>query len=72
MPSTKMAEKRLDMPEIRNKAKMLGIIPGKMRKPELIHAIQVAEGYTPCFGKSGGQCCHIDCCFIKDCLPLRL
>jgi hypothetical protein len=61
-------EKRMGMPEIKIKAKELGIIPGTMKKDELIHTIQATEGYTACFGRSDGQCGNIDCCFIKDCL----
>jgi len=77
MPATKVAkkrvtEKRMGMPEIRMKAQSLGITPGTMKKPELIHAIQVAEGYSPCFGRSDGQCGNTDCCFIQDCLKIRL
>lgn len=60
--------KRMSMSQIRMKAQSLGIDPGKMKKPELIHTIQVAEGYSPCFGTSGGHCDYTDCCFIKDCL----
>jgi len=82
MPATKVAtrhitkkrvtEKPMGMPEIRMKARALGITPGKMKKPELIHSMQIAEGYTPCFGRSDGQCANTDCCFIKDCLKIRL
>lgn len=87
MPATKVAkkhvtkkhiakksitEKRMGMPEIKAKARSIGIIPGKMKKPELIHTIQVTEGYEPCFGRSDGQCGNTDCCFIKDCLKVRL
>ena len=68
----RVTEKRMGMPEIRAKARALGIIPGKMKKPELIHTIQVTEGYEPCFGRSDGQCGNTDCCFIKDCLKVRL
>lgn len=71
MASTKVAEKRFGMPEIRMKAQVLGLNPGNMKKPELIHAIQVAEGYTPCFGRSNGHCPHTDCCFMQDCLKSR-
>jgi len=60
------------MVEVREKAKALGISPGKMKKPELIHTIQRAEGCTPCFGWSNGQCGHTDCCFIVECLKTRL
>ena len=87
MPATKVAtkrttkkriakrsttEKRMGMPEIREKARSLGIITGKMKKPELIHTIQVTEGYEPCFGRSDGQCDNTGCCFIKDCLKVRV
>lgn len=77
MPATKVAkknvtEKLMGMSEIRIKAESLGINPGTMKKPELIHTIQQAEGYTPCFGRSNGQCGNTDCCFISDCLKIRL
>jgi hypothetical protein len=72
MTATKVADKRMTMPEIKMKAKELGIEHGKMKKPELIHAIQTAEGNTPCFGRSNGQCPYTDCCFMKDCLKTRL
>lgn len=73
MPPTRFAEKRLGMPEIKMKAKALGLTPpANSKKPDLIHAIQTAEGYTPCFGKSNGQCVHTDCCFLPDCLECRL
>ena len=72
MPATQIAVKRMTMPEIKMKAKALGITPGKMKKTELIHAIQGAEGNTQCFGWSNGHCPNIDCCFMKDCLKTRL
>jgi hypothetical protein len=72
MTATKVADKRMTMPEIKMKAKGLGIDPEKMKKPELIHAIQRAEGNSPCFGRSNGQCPYTDCCFMKDCLKTRL
>jgi len=72
MPATKMLEKTMKMPEIRSKAKALGITPGRMKKAELIHVIQRAEGYTACFGKSNGQCPYTDCCFRADCLKVSL
>lgn len=72
MPSTKIANKRMGMPEIKMKAKALGINPGKMKKTDLIHAIQRAEGNYTCYGWSNGNCPNIDCCFIADCLKIRL
>lgn len=69
---TTEAVPKINMTEIGKKAKALGIHPGKMKKAELIHSIQIAEGRTPCFGKSGGQCPHTNCCFIQDCLKTSL
>ena len=69
MASIKVAtDKRMGMQEIKMKALSLGLTPGNMKKPELIHAIQVAEGNTPCFGKCNGRCPYTDCCFMQDCL----
>jgi len=72
MSVIKVASKPMKMSEIKNKAKNLGINPGKMKKDELIHAIQRAEGYTACFGRSEGYCPNTDCCFMQDCLKIRL
>ena len=72
MPTTKIAEKRMTMPEIKAKAKGLGLVPGKMKKAELIHAIQAAESCTQCFGRSDGHCPYTDCCFMQDCLKTHL
>ena len=72
MPTTIITEKRMGMPEIRMKAKALGLKPGKIKKAELIHAIQVTEGCMPCFGKSDGHCSYTDCCFMTDCLKVKL
>ena len=72
MPVTTATRKWIGMPEIKAKAKALGINPGTMKKTELIHAIQTAEGYTACFGRSNGQCSNTDCCFMADCLKLRI
>lgn len=68
----RVAEKHMGVPEIRIKAKGLGISPGKMKKTELVHAIQVAEGCTPCFGRANGQCPYTDCCFMENCFKIRL
>jgi hypothetical protein len=57
--------------QIREKAKNLGITAGKMKKVELIHSIQQAEGCEPCFGRSGGSCEYRNCCFMKDCLKIK-
>ena len=62
----------MKMPEVRVKARSLGLTPGRSKKAELIHAIQMAEGYTPCFGRSGGHCSNLACCFIEDCLRVKM
>lgn len=72
MPSINTVNKRLGINEIQLKAQNLGIEPGKMNKTDLIHAIQTAEGNSPCFGWSKGNCTHTDCCFMADCLKIRL
>jgi len=72
MSVVNVLEKSMKMPEIRKKAKNLGIAPGKMKKAELIHTIQEAEGYTPCYGRSNSQCPYTDCCFIQDCIKIGL
>jgi len=72
MPETRVAEKSLTMTEIRIKGKGLGINPGKMNKVELIRTIQAAEGYSPCYGRSNGQCPQTNCCWRADCLKVRL
>lgn len=71
MPATKK-QKRMTMPEIKDKAEGLGVSPGKMKKAELIHSIQTAEGCSPCFGWSNGECGNSGCCFMADCLKTRL
>ena len=72
MAATQVAAKSMGMPEIKAKAKALGITPGKMKKAELIHSIQLAEGSTPCYGTSNGQCPYTDCCFMADCFRARV
>ena len=72
MIATKAIVKRMNMTEIKEKARALGIIHGKMKKAELVHNIQTAEGCIPCYGESNGECAHTDCCFLQDCLKISL
>ena len=60
----------MNMAEIRKKAIGLSINPGKTKKADLIHAIQSAEGNQQCYGRSGGSCPYLDCCFREDCLKI--
>lgn len=60
----------MDLKEIKEKAKKLGIKPKIwMKKEELIRAIQTAEGNFPCFGTAKDYCNQLGCCFRDDCLP---
>lgn len=43
----------------------------KLRKEELIHAIQLAEGNVDCFGKIP-DCGHNDCLFYADCRSMKM
>ena len=54
--------------DIQKKAKALGIQPDKkMKKVDIIRAIQTAEGFTPCFNTGVTLCPYTDCCFRDDC-----
>lgn len=72
MTSVSVVAKRMTMPVIRERAKMMGITSGKMKKAELIRAIQMAEGCTPCYGRSNGQCPWLECCWRSDCFKTRV
>jgi len=59
----------MNMQEVREKAKLLDLKYGKMKKADLIHAIQAKEGNTPCFQRGVNSCDQTDCCWRADCLP---
>jgi hypothetical protein len=71
MTSMAVAAGLLTMADIKVKAKGLGIDAGKMKKTELIHAIQKKEGCTPCFGRSNGTCPWTQCCWRGDCFKTK-
>ncbi|MGE5311314.1 MAG: Rho termination factor N-terminal domain-containing protein [Nitrospirota bacterium] len=54
--------------ELQKLAKQLGLNPGKVRKAELIKAIQRAEGNFDCFGTAKDYCDQLNCLFREDCL----
>lgn len=56
------------MDEVRKKARELGLKTAKMKKEDLIRAVQAAEGNFPCFGTAAGFCDQSLCCWIDDCL----
>ena len=58
----------MKLADIKQKALNLQINPLRMKKPDLIRAIQKAEGNTQCFGSSAPDCPQTNCCWRKDCM----
>jgi len=60
----------MNLQEIRERAAAVGLVGvGKLRKAELVHTIQQAEGNDPCFGAEWRQhCAEMHCCWRPDCL----
>ena len=56
------------MAEIRRKAKEMGLEIQRMKKPDLIRAIQTAEGNTACFATGRTECDQLACCWREECL----
>ncbi|MDU0458438.1 MAG: SAP domain-containing protein [Geobacteraceae bacterium] len=55
--------------EIKEIARNRGVRTGKVKKSELVRAIQLAEGNRPCFDSdSSGECGQSDCLWRKDCV----
>lgn len=59
------------MTEIKTKAKGLGVLVGKLRKDEVIKAIQTKEGNFPCFGTAKDYCAEKLCCWRDACMPSK-
>nr|MBF0220644.1 SAP domain-containing protein [Desulfobulbaceae bacterium] len=59
----------MKMTEIKTIAKNIGVAPGKLKKNELIHAIQSKEGNVACFQTGITICDQYQCCWRGDCLP---
>jgi hypothetical protein len=59
----------MKLQEIKNIAKGKGINPARMKKDELIKAIQRAEGNNDCFGMAPSvECGQISCLWRGDCV----
>lgn len=59
----------LSMKKLQQMAKDLGVSsPSRLKKPELIRAIQETEGNTPCYERIS-QCGQDDCLFYSECQP---
>ena len=61
----------MDMTQVKEKAKQLGIQIGKMKKVDLIRAIQSKEGNFPCFETAQDYCNQLSCAWRKGCLPAK-
>lgn len=57
----------MNLKEIQAKARTLAIKNySRMKKQDLIRAIQLQEGHTDCYGRIPG-CGQMDCCWRDDC-----
>jgi hypothetical protein len=57
------------MKQVRKMAKKYGIKTGKMKKGDIIRAVQRAEGNFDCFGSAvSGECSQAECLWRQDCL----
>ena len=59
----------MKLPEVKEKAKSMGIRIGKLNKSELIREIQRQERNTACFGVGITECEQIQCLWRSDCFP---
>ncbi|MCK5405585.1 MAG: hypothetical protein KAI75_10125, partial [Desulfobulbaceae bacterium] len=57
----------MKMAEVKNVAKKLHIMPGKMKKMDLIRTIQNTEGNEPCFLSGRNVCEQYVCSWRDDC-----
>ncbi len=58
----------MNLTTVKSIAKQAGLKIGKLKKDELIRAIQKQEGNFPCFGTANGECDQTECIWREDCL----
>ncbi len=58
----------MKMIKIKQKAKLVGLSPGKLKKTDLVRAIQDKEGNYSCYQTSQASCDQTECCWRTDCL----
>ncbi len=56
----------MNLKMIRNRAKKVGMKPGKMKKADLIRSIQRTEGYFDCFASALDNECDQQACLWRD------
>jgi hypothetical protein len=58
----------MNMQDIRERAKGVGIKPSRMTKVELVKAIQLSEGNFSCFATAvDNECDQLNCIWRDDC-----
>ncbi len=58
----------MNMEQIKVIAKANNVKPGRMRKADLVRAIQTAEGNLPCFDtQTAERCSEQECLWREDC-----
>lgn len=61
----------MNMQQVRDIAKAVGIAPGKLTKIDLIRTLQREEGNFDCFAKAyDGYCDQFACLWREDCLAI--
>ena len=61
----------MNVQEIRDLAKDMGLKPGKAPKLELVRMIQSTEGNFACFATAvTGECDQLGCLWRKDCFAM--
>jgi hypothetical protein len=61
----------MNMQEIRDIAKSMGIKTSKVKKVDLVKSIQKTEGNNECFSTAmDGNCGQLDCLWRTDCFSL--
>ena len=56
----------MNMEQIRRVARDKGLKPGKLKKIELVHLIQVEEGNFDCYGTAYEEDCDQQACAWRD------
>ncbi len=58
----------MNLTEIKQLARDRGIVPGRMRKAELIHRLQAQEGNPQCYATNfSANCEQFHCLWRSDC-----
>lgn len=60
----------LDIHVARDRVVLRAIETGEMPNFDLIHTMQRAEGYEPCFGRAQGFCHETGCRWHSECMAL--